>query len=60
MPVGQANHDKIKELKLVLAFHGRTGNINDDFVDRYIIHVYAQTYNILRIYGGRGALMFAY
>jgi hypothetical protein len=60
MPVGQANLDKIQKLQLVLGFHGKTGNINDDFVDRYIVHSYAETYNILRIYGGRGALMFSY
>jgi hypothetical protein len=60
MPVGQANLDKIQKLQLVLAFHGKTGNLNDDFVDRYTVYSYAETYNILRIYGGRGALMFAY
>ena len=60
MPVGQANLDKIQKVQLVLGFHGKTGNINDDFVDRYIVYSYAETYNILRIYGGRGALMFSY
>lgn len=60
MPVGEANHDKIQKLQLVLAFHGKTGNVNDDIVDRYTVYVYAETYNILRIYGGRAALMFAY
>ena len=60
MPMGEANLDKIQRLNLVLGFHGKTGNITDDFVDRYIIRVYAETYNILRVYGGRAGMMFAY
>jgi len=60
MPMGEANLDKIQRLNLVLRFHGKTGNITDDFVDRYIIHSYAETYNILRVYGGRAGMMFAY
>jgi hypothetical protein len=60
MPLGEANMDKIQRLQLTLRFHGKTGNVNDDFVDRYIVYAYAETYNILRIYGGRGTLMFAY
>ena len=60
MPVGEANLDKIQKLNLVLKFHGNTGNITDDHVNRFIVYVYAETYNILRIYGGRAGLMFAY
>jgi len=60
MPMGEANLDKIQKLNLVLRFHGKTGNITDDFADRYIVHIYAETYNILRIYGGRAGMMFAY
>jgi hypothetical protein len=60
MPMGEANLDKIQKLNLVLRFHGKTGNITDDFADRYIIYTYAETYNILRVYGGRAGLMFAY
>ena len=59
-PMGEANLDKILRINLSLGFHGKTGQINDDFVDRYITRVYAETYNILRIYGGRGSTMFAY
>jgi hypothetical protein len=29
-------------------------------VGRFTIYVFAETYNILRVYGGRGALLFAY
>jgi len=60
MPIGQANLDKILHVQLVLGFHGKTGLITDDYVDRYNIFVYAETYNILRIYGGRAGMMFAY
>lgn len=60
MPMGEANLDKVKRLHLVLGFHGLTGIINDDFVNRYITHVFAETYNVFRVYGGRGAMMFAY
>ena len=60
MPMGQANLDKIERLQLVLGFHGKTGIINDDIVDRYLTYVFAETYNIFRVYGGRGTMMFAY
>lgn len=60
MPMGEANLDKIQRLNLTMGFHGKTGNITDDIVDRYIVYVYAETYNILRVYGGRAGMMFAY
>jgi hypothetical protein len=60
MPFGEANLDKIQRLQLALGFHGKSGIITDDLVDRYIVYVYAETYNILRIYGGRAGMMFAY
>ena len=60
MPMGEANLDKIQKLNLILRFHGKTGAITDDITDRYVVYVYAETYNILRVYGGRAGLMFAY
>jgi len=60
MPMGEANLDKIQRLNLTMGFHGKTGNITDDIVDRYTVYVYAETYNILRVYGGRAGMMFAY
>lgn len=59
-PIGQANLDKVMRVELVLGFHGKTGLITDNNVDRYIVYSYAETYNILRVYGGRAAMMFAY
>jgi hypothetical protein len=60
MPIGEANLDKVLRLNLSLRFHGKTTILTDDFVERYIVHTFAQTYNIFRVYGGRGAMMFAY
>jgi len=60
MPLGEANLDKILRLNLTMGFHGKTGLITDDLVDRYVVYVYAETYNILRVYGGRAGMMFAY
>ena len=60
MPIGEANLDKVLRVNLSLGFHGKTGLINDDAVNRYWVRVYAETYNIFRVYGGRAALMFAY
>ena len=60
MPIGEANLDKVLRMNLTLGFHGRTGDLTDDFVDRYNTYVFAETYNILRVYGGRGGMMFAY
>lgn len=58
-PCGEANLDKIVNINLKLAlqpFAGREANA----VPRYLIHVWAETYNIFRVYGGRGGMMFAY
>ena len=60
MPMGEANLDKVQRLNLTMGFHGKTGTITDDLVNRYVIYVYAETYNILRVYGGRAGMMFAY
>jgi len=60
MPMGEANLDKILKLQLTLRFHGKSGTIMEHCVDRYNVFCYAETYNILRIYGGRAAMMFAY
>ena len=59
-PMGEANLDKILRMNLTLGFHGKTGSLTDTYVDRYLTYVYAETYNIFRVYGGRGTMMFAY
>ena len=60
LPMGEANLDKVLRMNLTLGFHGKTGSLNDVYVDRFNTYVYAETYNIFRVYGGRGAMMFAY
>jgi hypothetical protein len=60
MPIGQANLDKVLRLNLTLGFHGKSGIMNDMYIDRYKTFVFAETYNIFRVYGGRGGMMFAY
>ena len=60
MPMGEANMDKIKRVTLALGFHGPTGDPTDVYADRFFTRVFAETYNILRVYGGRGTTMFAY
>jgi hypothetical protein len=58
-PCGEANLDKIVNINLKLQlqpFAGREATA----VPRYMIHVWAETYNIFRVYGGRGGMMFAY
>lgn len=60
VPSGEANLDKVERLELFLEFNPLRGSINPNNVPRYQVFVYAETYNILRIYGGRAGLLFAY
>jgi hypothetical protein len=60
MPLGQANLDKIQRVNLSLGFHGITGDPTDNYAERFWIRTYAETYNVFRVYGGRGTMMFAY
>jgi hypothetical protein len=59
-PQGEANLDKITNRDLVLRYRTLTGQQTGTNVGRYIVYVYAETYNMLRVYGGRAGLMFAY
>jgi hypothetical protein len=54
-PQGEANLDKITNRDLVITFKGYGTNVN-----QFMVYVYAETYNMLRIYGGRAGCMFAY
>ena len=60
LPSGEANLDKIRKIDLQLAFTSLRGCAPGTSVPQYYIYIWAETYNILRIYGGRAALMFAY
>lgn len=59
-PCGEANLDKIVRRELVLKLRAGRGCYSVTDVPEYVVYVYAETYNILRIYGGRAGLMFAY
>jgi hypothetical protein len=54
---GEANLDKIVNINLRLNLQPFAGT---NTVPRYRIYVWAETYNIFRVYGARGGMMFAY
>jgi hypothetical protein len=54
---GEANLDKIVNINLRLGLQPFAGT---NTVPRYLIYVWAETYNIFRVYGARGGMMFAY
>jgi len=58
--MGEANLDKIEKIELRLQFKPILGSIDPNNVPRYIVYSFAETYNILRIYGGRAGLLFAF
>ena len=58
--MGEANLDKIEKLELQLQMNPLRGSIDPNAVPRYLIFAFAETYKILRIYGGRAGLLFAY
>ena len=58
---GEANLDKLKRAELRLQFSGQRSCATDSMtVDRYTVRIYAETYNVFRVYGGRGTLLFSY
>ena len=57
---GQANLDKIPIINLSLGLAPYAGQPAGSKMPRYLINVWAETYNIFRVYGGRGGMMFAY
>ena len=59
-PYGEANLDKMHNIELQLDLHTNTGSIDPNNVPRYYLYLWAETYNILRVYGGRAGLLFAY
>jgi hypothetical protein len=59
-PCGEANLDKITNKDLILYMRSAR-NYNEGFkTPSYTVYAYAETYNMLRCYGGRASLMFAY
>jgi hypothetical protein len=58
-PQGEANLDKITTRDLVLAYPAKIGPMGF-YYERCVVYIYAETYNMLRVYGGRAGMMFAY
>jgi hypothetical protein len=59
-PCGEANLDKIVNIKLEFEFQPFRGTTDPNAVPRYLVYTWAETYNIFRVYGGRGGMLFAY
>jgi len=59
-PQGEANLDKIVNRELVLQMRQKREYVAGGIVPSYTVYVYAETYNILRVYGGRAGTMFPY
>jgi len=59
-PCGEANLDKIVNINLQLEMQRFTGCTDPNAVPRYQVYIWAETYNIFRVYGGRGGMLFAY
>jgi hypothetical protein len=60
IPMGEGNLDKIQRVELQFEFKPFRGSLNPNNVPRYNVFVFAETFNIFRVYGGRGGLLFAY
>lgn len=59
-PMGEANLDKIQNVDLTLNFKPFRGTLRATDVPAYTVYVWVETYNILRVYGGRSGLLFGY
>ena len=57
-PVGETNLNRITNKDLLLGFTPNTGT--DNQMTRLWVYAWAEMYNVFRIYGGRGTLLFAY
>lgn len=60
LPCGEANLDKIVNINLQLGFQPQAGYSGMEYIPRYNVYVWAETYNVLRVYGGRAGMLFAY
>ena len=60
LPTGHANLDKIQKIELGLNFKHLRGAVTTTNIPDYTVSVYAETYNILKVYNGRAGLLFNY
>lgn len=57
--MGHANLDKVRRVELDLTFKPYRGTLTSS-VPTYTVYIWAETYNLLRVYGGRAGLLFGY
>lgn len=57
---GHANMDKLQKVELLLEFKPLLGSLSITDLPSYTIYIWAETYGILRVYGGRAGLLFGY
>jgi hypothetical protein len=57
-PTGQTNFNRITNKDLILGINPNLGT--DSQYTRLWIYAWVEMYNVFRIYGGRGTLLFAY
>ena len=55
-----ANLDKIQRVELNMSFKPFRGSLRTTDVPTYTIYCWAETYGLLRVYGGRAGLLFGY
>jgi hypothetical protein len=60
LPTGHANLDKIQRVELGMNFKPLRGSVTSTNIPSYTVTVWAETYNILKVYGGRSGLLFTY
>lgn len=58
--MGHANLDKVRRVELDLTFKPFRGSLQESDVPTYTVYIWAETYNLLRVYGGRAGLLFGY
>ena len=58
--MGHANLDKIQRVELNMNFKPFRGSLRTTDVPTYTIYCWAETYGLLRVYGGRAGLLFGY
>lgn len=59
-PMGEANFSMIQSKDLLLTIKNWTGASGPMGVNRFLVNVFAETYNVMKIYGGRAGLLFGY
>lgn len=58
--MGHANLDKVRRVELDLTFKPFRGSLQASAVPTYTVYIWAETYNLLRVYGGRAGMLFGY